>query len=58
MDDTEARIRELILRARDLEQELEGLRVELRRLVADSLHGARSLEGQGGASVSRRLESS
>jgi hypothetical protein len=44
MDDYEARIR-------DLEQEAEGLRAEFHRLVADSPHGAKSLEGQGGATV-------
>jgi hypothetical protein len=51
MDNTEAHIRELLLRIRDLEQELDGLRVELRRLVAESLHGAKSHWGQGGATV-------
>jgi hypothetical protein len=33
MDDYEANIRQLLLRIRDLEQEAEGLRVELRRLL-------------------------
>ena len=33
MDDREARIRELLLRARDLEQEAEGLRAVATKLV-------------------------
>ncbi len=57
MDDYEARIRELLLRARDLAQESEGLKVELSRLVADAVREAQSVEGQGGASVSRNPES-
>ena len=57
MDSYKARIRELILAIRNLEQESDGLRAELNRLVADLLHGTRSPEGQGGASVSRRPES-
>ena len=57
MNNRDERIRELLLRIRDLEQEAEGLRAALRQVVADSLHGARNLEGQGGASVSRRPES-
>ena len=36
MDDYEARIRELLLRARDLEQEAEGLRAEARRLIREA----------------------
>jgi hypothetical protein len=37
MDDPEARIRELLMRIRDAEHKLEGLRAELRRIVREML---------------------
>ena len=45
MDDREERITELLLRIRDPEQEADGVRAELRRLVADALRGAQNHEG-------------
>ena len=41
MDDQEARIRELLLRIRDLAQEVQGLQAELRRLVAKAIRRAK-----------------
>jgi len=41
MDDQEARIRELLLRIMDLAQEVQGLRAELRRLVAKAIRRAK-----------------
>ena len=40
MDDLEARIGELLLRARDLEQEAEGLRAQAGRLIREAARTA------------------
>jgi hypothetical protein len=40
MDDPEARIRELLLRIRDLEREAEGLRARARRLIREAARTA------------------
>ena len=40
MDDYEARIRELLLRARDLEQEADGLRARAGRLIREAARTA------------------
>jgi hypothetical protein len=46
MDDNEARIRELLLRARDLEQEAEGLRTEAARLVVQLVESTAQTDGE------------